>query len=67
MARRLDEIRERAGADRHSTRDSFPESDHGVLSTIPNSSRVGWVDPPADEQLATHALTPDGDEQSEAD
>ena len=38
-----------------------------VLSTIPNSSRVGWVDPPADEQLATHALTPDGDEQSEAD
>jgi hypothetical protein len=24
MARRLDEIRERAGADRHSTRDSFP-------------------------------------------
>lgn len=31
-----------------------------VLSTIPNSSRVGWVDPPADEQLATHALTPDG-------
>jgi hypothetical protein len=26
MARRLDEIQERAGADRHSTRDSFPES-----------------------------------------
>ena len=46
MARRLDEIQERAGADRHSTRDSFPESakSSAGLSTTDRPIRAGGLE-----------------------